>query len=342
MIITVNEQPLNITDPDEKDLNGTWAKERIDWIRTHKERMYFEFVLSKKDDLGTKLSHPTSTFYAAASRTNPKSGLKEVWKLTDETLYFGEKKLYKAMRMREALEIDITVEDDPMKAFFFHDVFRDHLSEFGYNYRDWNAEASEKNAKDSLRFKVGNLIINTMNKDDVKLRSGALGIDTSKMNEDMMRRKLLETVEARASNRHDKSFTYEIFLEQARSNSKDIILKSYINDAIRKKVISYEGMLIRYADTKDIICKVPATRAKEHVDYLTDYFLNDKEAEELFLLTVEGDIQETAQTAVDYENINNVPSLRKIAKQYGVDEDTANAAKSKDELKSLIREKDIS
>jgi len=338
MILVVNDQPLNISVP--QTPNEIWVAERIEWLQKNKKRLFFEFQINKKDDLGIRITQPGSSFYAVAYRTSPKNGLREKWMLSDQQLYSGDKKMYSPKKFKERLDIDIYVKDDPLKAFFFYYIFSkrpgegvensddDVLGRLGYVLRDWDKEAEDSNEVESLEFKVGDIILNRMNESDVTLRCNALGIDTKDLSFALKKRKLFESVRTRAKSRNIK-YSYQDFIDQAKKNSPELILSAYINKALKDKVIKLDGNVYKYVDTGDVICAVTASRIGDPMGFLVEYFTDDQDSKQYFLDMLGGNIEEIAQTAVDYENIANPLKLRKIAKEvYACTDDELSAQPS--------------
>jgi hypothetical protein len=337
-MIAVDNKELNWDNPTTP--NEIFVADRVKWLLANKKRIVFERLMVH-NDMGALITRPGSRFDLVAFRQNPKTSKKEKWVLTDSILFNAEKKFYKPQRMTAQLDIDINVQKDPEKAFFFYEIFQTGVNNVGYRMRDYDKEAEAVVSKESIEFEVGNIIYNKLSEDDINLRCYALGVDIEDKGLARKKKDLFDMVKRLAANK-SHTLTYESFINEAKQNSEELKLTAYVSKAFKDKVLEVENMVVRYKDSRTILCALPANRLADYVNYVADWLAEHKIEKEGFLASVQGVIEEVAQTAIDYQNITNVQKLRSIAtKVYGIPIETIPTTAKADELKKMIAEKEL-
>jgi hypothetical protein len=334
-MITVDNQELNWKKP--VTSTEKWAAGEIDKLLKNKKRIVFERMYSHKD-LGIVLSNPQTIYDLMTMRNDPESRKKEKWVLSDPSLLNSTKKIYEPKHISSGLDIDINVQDDPEMAFFMYVIFQRTLGTLGYKIQDYDIEAEQSNAIESLKMHAGYIIMSKLSDDGVMLRCHALGIETNDKGMARLRKELLEKVTSLNKN-PSSGMTYSKFIQESEEDSDELLLQAYVNDAFKKGIIEIQGLQIKYKDSGSPMCIIPAQRINEVPQVVVDYLLKHETEKEIFMSSIQGVIEDIAVLAGDYNNINNVAQLKSIIRKISkatVIPDKTTARELKDIIKDII------
>jgi hypothetical protein len=266
--------------------NEVWAANLIEHLIKNQKRVKYDRLIFKKGDLGITLTRPGRWFDCVASRINDKSKRKEIWKLVDEQQYNVEKKIYPAQRVHEQLEIDINVQQDAEKAFFYRYIFQKGLGNVGYVLYDPDAKARKENAFYAVEAAVVNMIMNQFDENDIDIRCDAYGVPTADKSLDLRRYDLAGRM--RSLNSPKNYEAYEKFIDEAKKNSPALITRAYVNKAFRDRTIVIDGLFCRYEAGGELICEVPANHISDYHKYVADWLMMNDDARTIFLGQVGG------------------------------------------------------
>jgi hypothetical protein len=336
-MIAVDDKVIDWKIP--KTPTDKWVAKEIQKLTETKKRIIYERVFMHNDK-GTLITRPQTIFPLEARIKDPtgETSKREKWVLTDPSLYKKDKNIYPPLRVSARLDIDLIVENDPEKAFFISVIMGNMISHYGYKLRDYDKEAEDLNEKESLEIQVGNIILNELSNSDIELRCRAVGINVEDKGIARLKRELYQAIKKLNDNK-SSTMTYQKFIKESKSNSEELQLKAYVAEAFKEKILVLENLQVKYKDSDTILCIIPSTQLREHMNYVVNFLLAQPEEKATFLISVSGTVEELAQKTEDFENINNVAKLKSIAINRGVPKESILPNARAEDIKTLIREK---
>lgn len=315
-MIVVDNKELNISNP--QSYNEKWVAK---WIKEFKE--------SKRKEDGTHgtvtlldlapinknrlVFKPPRRFDIAAEKINPETGVKEYWMVCQKrpTIRKNGEKYYPKLHWGFFRQITLTVDDNIELILFLTQIV--NIQQFGFVVENKQEKAKQKLDARKAEYEVGNWINNKCTPEEIIKLSYRWGLDPVDKSDEELRDELFDRIRSMESS-GDKKRGYKSFIEEMNSDSEIMKTATYFYKAVHDKKIAFNpsNRTCYWADTSEIIGGVipPVRFAKDKEEYIIDYLHNDPKELELFMRSIEGEVDKIAADIGDYNNIKNPAKLR--------------------------------
>lgn len=289
-----------------------WVSKKILDLKNNYNIVSFEKKIPH--DSSARITKTSSSFEVIGNFENPITKLTETWMVSNPNLYNSKKDIYFPAVVRAPLDLDIIVKNEPEIAFFLTEVVS--MGNVGYVRKDPEADAVRFANEMADEATVLNLVFNILTPDEIKLRCYAYGISEVERKSDVLLKKnLIEKIRVMHSNRKD-NFNYGLFIDEAQNSSQSLKLLAYVKKAFVNKVIYLDKakQAVRYTDGNHPIMTITPQFYNQWEKRLVDYLMKDEKSREMFLGSIEGEIDDVAISGGDYELITNIMKIKSVAK----------------------------
>lgn len=312
MNIVVNNKLLELSNPTTP--TERWAQKRM--IDIQEKTKTIKLKIPKpftSDNIGLLIKQPIS-FDLACQFRNPETKMMEKWIYHDGLIKSKNgPERYKARHLIAPDIINISTKDNPEMAFFLSEVM--DVAQFGYVLENIEKESKEVNESKALEIEVMYVILKQLTEKDIRLQSYAWGIDNVEgKGVETLRNQLLSTIRVGQARLETSHRGYEAFLNEVNSESETVKLRAYINKAVQTKVIEFKDNSCRYSGTNSIVCMISPNKWGTKEDYVVNYLANNDRDREIFMIAIEGNVEDMANLFDDYASMTNLASIKSKAK----------------------------
>lgn len=313
-MLIVDGEPLNLDKPVTK--TEKWVVDQMKDIQTMKS---IRFERGYTHDAAGLLEPPMTRWQWKAIKKN-ENGINQNWLYTTEQPTEKDgKRYYVANNANVGIDLTVDPKENIELAFFSYSVMRRQIGMMGYKLMDYERDARMKNKKAMQEVHVQHIVYTELSDDELRLRAYAWGLaNVEEQSVEMLKQDLIAKVFASEKNKAERGI--KEFIAEANEQSDTLTLSAYVNKAFEDKIIGLNKhkTKVTYLESDMLLCSIPPTKLANHKGYVVSFLQREKDSKEGFLAAMEGTLDTIAGAAKDYKNVRNVPSLKKMAKEWDI------------------------